>query len=579
MDKDLLVLKLVGNAFENEINSNEFITVAEIKSVENNGNEETTDKNTALISPLLLDKIKASHVNPFVNRTGVNYQKDFKYNPSFWLYLSKSSGLKKAEPLVVSWESGNHTTLNIDQGFLSTFQLSPRLLEDEIYWDDLSKPEYGIVQNKILSEYKFPTHSEAYVKIKKNYLRDYLFLRKKTAVQIITVKKDILIDNDILELLNGKDYYIEEFEKYEIRIRKYDHKENSAHLEMNGYNILFENSDYVQGKQETNIGHYWKGVEGLVTEWRARHEMPFEHIFVSDEVLGKYEADEDYEVFPDTGGVRFRNQWSISHCNRVGKNAIKIEIKKLYEGNRFEVIDYWNSFSINPSDVIEGENIAAKAKKLTKKYFLFGRLFSKLLNQHFDSNFSPSDIIKLDEEKIEYNGWSDFHDYQPISRHLNLKYFSKDQFLSRCNNLNKLLCENLSEKSLRKTVDIIGFPKVETQKLKSLGLLNQILKYLYIIHQSGLNPMSQSEIIIERVKELSEVGFLTEIFALNRIRQLDSHKTSQSKSTLHNALKDLKINSKAIAGNYADPCEQVYDSLNEMFKVINSFLSKAYTSN
>ena len=57
----------------------------------------------------------------------------------------------------------------IDQGFLSAFKLSPRLLKDEILWDDLKEPEYDVVRNKLLSQYKYPTHSKTYVRIKKEY--------------------------------------------------------------------------------------------------------------------------------------------------------------------------------------------------------------------------------------------------------------------------------------------------------------------------------------------------------------------------------------------------------------------------
>ncbi|MFC4211896.1 hypothetical protein ACFOWA_11925 [Pedobacter lithocola] len=126
------------------------------------------------------------------------------------------------------------------------------------------------------------------------------------------------------------------------------------------------------------LGHLWKGIDGLVTPECARHKMPFEYVYVSDKVLNKYENDEDYKVYPQSGSVAYRNQWSISHCERVGKNAIKIEIKKLYEGNRFDTIDYWNQFNIDPNDIVDGENIASKAERLTQKYFLFGRLFTSL---------------------------------------------------------------------------------------------------------------------------------------------------------------------------------------------------------
>ena len=114
MNKEQIISNLLGNILDSDFSNKEYITIAELNTVEKNGLIETIDINTALISPKLINKIKASHTNPFVNRTGVNYHKDFTYNPSFNLYLSPSAGLKQAEPLVVSWASGNHTTLSID---------------------------------------------------------------------------------------------------------------------------------------------------------------------------------------------------------------------------------------------------------------------------------------------------------------------------------------------------------------------------------------------------------------------------------------------------------------------------------
>ena len=277
-----------------DISSDDYITVAELSTTLADGLTKTIDTNTALISDTLIRKIKSSQINPVVNNSSAYYDKDYRYKPSFWLYLSKSSGLKKAEPLVVSWCSGNHTTLMIDQGFLSAFKLSPRLLKDEILWDDLKKPEYDVVRNKLLSQYKYPTHSKTYVRIKKEYLEAYLAFRKKTAIQIFTIKRDIPIDEEIYILLKDKKHFLEDFKQFEVKISRLDHKENMARLEINGFKVLLENSDH-NNEEKTVVGHYWKGIDGLVTEWRARHEIPFEYVYVSDKVLAVYEADEDAE--------------------------------------------------------------------------------------------------------------------------------------------------------------------------------------------------------------------------------------------------------------------------------------------
>lgn len=572
--KDEILSKLIGDLLDIQTEG-ENITIAELKTIDKNGLNETIDINTALISSNLLNRIKSSHVNPYVNLSGAYYREDYVYKPSFSLYLSKSSGLSKAEPLVVSWCSGNHTTFMIDQGFLSAFKLSPRLLEDEILWDDLKEPQYNVVKIKPLSEYDFPTHSEANVKVKKDYLETYLAFRKKVAVQVFTIKRDIAIDEEISTLLKNKKYFIEEFKQFEIRLSRFDHKEDIARLEINGFKVLLENSENNQ-EEETVIGHYWKGVDGLVTEWRARHEMPFEYVYVADKVLAVYEADEDYEVHPLSGSVSYRNQWAVTHCYRVGKNAIKIEIKKLYEGNRYTVIDYWNKFSIHPSEIIEGENIAEKAERLTRKFFLFGQIFTGLFNHLFELNYSSKDLIGLDEERIEYKGWAEFNEFSAIAQHVDLKSFSKEQFISRCKKLYILLGENLQEKPLRKIVNMLEFPVSITKEFRSIKLLELIIAYLKISDESGLHPVDNKETLVERVLEIKKFNALVELSAVNSIRQLDAHKANDSKTRLHKALHDLGIHPNAISNNYADACWHLYDSIEDMFKNANMFLSSLY---
>ena len=569
MNEQDIITKLIGNYLDVDISSDGYITIAELKTTQD---DVSIDVNTALVPPSLVSRIKSSHVNPVVETAGAYFDKNYEYKPSFWLYISPSSGLKKAEPLVVSWKSANNTVLSIDQGFLSAFCLVPRLLKDEIYWDNLSQLDYEVVKNKLISEYEFPNQTEAYVKIKKEYLDQYLAYRKKAAVQLFTIIKEIRHDNDIKELLDEQDSYLEEFEQFELRISKYDHKEDIARLEINGYKII----QVEELRDDTSpAGHYWKGIEGIVTEDRARHKMVGEYAYISDDVLQKYEVDDDYEVHPDSGGVRYRGQWAISHCERIGRNGIKVELKKLYEGTPDDVIGYWNKYSIDISEVGEGENIAAKAKCLTRKYFLLGRLFSQVANKICHSSFLPSEIITLNQKAIENTGWMEFPDYKPISCHVSLQSFSKDDFISRCKKLYILLRENLQERNLRKIINAIGFPLDDTKSYRSLKLLELFLKYLFVSVETGLDPVQDKETIVERTKELTDFNMLSRLFALNDIRQLDAHKNGNFTLKFNSALEEFDIEPPSISNNYARICDQIYDGLNDLFVDINNLLLKS----
>ncbi|MBS1595554.1 MAG: hypothetical protein JST90_14655 [Bacteroidetes bacterium] len=568
---------LIDKILRTEISTDGHITVAELNTHEANGYLETIDTNTAIISANLIGKIKPSHLNPCTEQVGVNYDPNFIYNPNSWLYISPSSGLKKAEPLVISWCSGNHTTLSIDQNFLSTFKLTPRLTKDRVFWDDLTRPQYDIVQNKLLSRYDFPYHSEAYVRINKNYLEDYLYLRKKSAIQIFVIQKDIQIDDSILRLLGSQDYFSQEFKQYNIRLRKLESSDKVVRLEVNGYKLLFELEEGVMVKRQELVGHYWKGIEGIVTHQRARHELPSEYVYVLDEVLSKYESDEGYEVYPSSASVHYRNQWSVTHCQRIGKNGIRIEVKRLYEGTPYEVIDYWNKFSIDLSEIIQGENIAERAKRLTQKYFLFGRIFSKLFSDICQLQFSACDIITLNEQTIEYTGWSQFSDYNSIAHHINFHSFSKEQFISRCKKLYILIGENLKEKSLRKIINTLGFPVEETEDYRGIKLLELALQYISISHESGLDPIRNKAVIVQRALDIKGASSLSRLFALNSIRQLDAHKNTDSRK-LELALNNFGIQSGSITNNYADSCERIYEGLDFMLSEINTLLSNIVLS-
>ncbi|WP_304708926.1 hypothetical protein [uncultured Rikenella sp.] len=570
MTEQEMITRLVGNYLDVDISGDGYITVAELKTTQD---KVSVDVNTALVPPSLVSRIKPSHVNLVVKITGAVLDKYCAYKPSFGMYVSPSSGLKKAEPLVVSWTCANKTVLSVDQGFLSAFRLVPRLLKDEICWDELSKPDYGVVKNKLISEYEFPSQTEACVKIKKDYLDRYLACRKKTAVRLFTVIREMSLDDDMKKLLGEGGSYVKEFDRFEIRISKYVHKEDVVRLEINGYEII-------PGKElredASPAGHYWKGIEGVVTEYRARHEMIGEYVYVSDDVLQKYEVDDDYEVCPDSGAVSYRGQWSVSRCERVGRNGIKVELKKLYEGTPYDVIEHWNRYSIDSSEVGEGENIADKARRLTRGYFEFGRLFCLVANKICQFSFSPSEIITLDQNAIDSTGWTDFPDYKPITHHVNGRRFTKDEFVSRCKKLYILLGENLQERNLRKVINTIGFPPGDTEGYRSLKLLELFLAYVSVSVETGLDPVQSKEIIIGRVKELAGFNMLSKLFALNEIRQMDAHKNSKATTLLkfNSALEEMGIEPNAISNNYAIACDRVYDGLTDQFGDICDLLLK-----
>ncbi|MBN8651454.1 MAG: hypothetical protein J0L67_08495 [Cytophagales bacterium] len=550
---DEIVVGLVADILEFSPKDKDSIVVANLGTYIHKGIKTTRDFTTVLISEERIPKIKASNVH----------------------------GLKKTEQLISTWSSGNHIHIAPDQNIPKTYKLNQRSVSDLIIWDDLTRPIYNVIENKPTSLYSFPDYSEAYVKISSEYLIDFLQKKEKAAIQIFQERRIIPITDEVERLLETKEYYIGHFKQYEVRLQKHASKQNFLQLEVNGFRVLYESSKLKQSSTLVKEhGHYWKGIDELVTNTKARHYFPFQYAYVSDEVLGRYESDDDYEVYPDSGSVYYRNQWCVSYCDRVGRNAIRVELKKLYEGTPDDVIDYWNSFSIDPDSINKNEeNIAALSERLLRKYLLFGRLFTQLVNKSTNDNLHPVEIISFDESEILKVGILLYPTFKPLTYHVNLESFSKDQFIQRCKNINKILVESLSERSLRTIVTKIGFPTEITSPMRSLKLLNLAVRYFYVANDTGLSPLNDKSEILVRLNDYKHVNMFSELFAINDIRQLDAHKAGQSaKQKLDNALESLGIAKSGISNSYARACDLVYLTLDEMFINVNNLLIKAFDS-
>lgn len=374
-------------------------------------------------------------------------------------------------------------------------------------------------------------------------------------------------------LIEDHDYHISEYPTFRVLLRRRQHDEHTLRMEITGYRLLLPEESR-NPDQPAFSGHDWKGINGPVNGYRARFEMGLAHAHVSDDVLAIYENDESYQVYPHSGSVRYASQWSVGHCERVGRNAIKVELKKLYEGTPYEVIDHWNKFSIDPDGInTSAENIEQKASRLIRNYFLFARLTSALFNKLINTTFTAMDVVNIDQEHMQQTGWQEFPLYDAIAAHVPASKFSKDQFLARCKKLYMLLGENLVQRNIRTLVKQLGFPNTETSAMGSIRLLELIIKYLKLAEESGLDPLNDRQAIIDRIAELKDYQSIPELIELNAIRQLDAHHSSDSRTKLYNSLKIFGINANALSNNYATATDQVYDRLAEMFSHLNFWLS------
>jgi hypothetical protein len=543
-----------------------------------NGIESTRDYQTLLIEPELIELIKPNEINQTAESSVCPiYDANYEYEGNSTVFVTGIDGLDKVKPLVISWDSANNITFQLDPYFLLTYGLTPRLTETQIKWDDLSKPKMDVVSSIPKSVYDFPIYSKSFVQIHRDYLQDYLMLRKKALIQVYCETRILPLNDELVELL-GENRFFEKTTKFNhFRFNKIS--ENKIFTEVTGFRqIELGNSIPFSKWDRKDKAHYWSGYNEKITRLNAKH---LEYVYVSDEVLGKYEQDEKYSVCPETGGVSYKNQWSVTKCNRIGRNHIEIELFKLYEGTPNEVITYWNKYEVDKSKIDNNrENIADKSKKLVFNYLRFGELLSSILNTNFDLNLSSQDLIKLNRKELNYNVWYNNESIKPITYHLEHK-LSKQAFLFRQKKLQLFLIENLVEKELRNiikntlNIDLDFFKKSPSEEFRSIKLLNFILNYIRISYEVGLDLKHDSKEINSRlVDELREMEIMSLLEALNKLRQLDSHQEgNKSNQKLISALKTLGIDPNEITSNYLTTCEAIYDKLDEGFKNVIDLLN------
>src|SRR5437870_5037499 len=100
---------------------------------------------------------------------------------------------------------------------------------------------------------------------------------------------------------------------------------------------------------------------------RAQGMTSANTVFVRDAVLGRYEGDDEFRINPEYGSVAHGNQWGISWTERVGRDLIELELKKIYEGARPEEVRHWHGFAVPgpPVASLAETNVGLRAKRIT----------------------------------------------------------------------------------------------------------------------------------------------------------------------------------------------------------------------
>jgi hypothetical protein len=339
--------------------------------------------------------------------------------------------------------------------------------------------------------WNFPSGTSARVCVRKDYLQDYLTLRQMALVQTYWEMRWGLSDEEMEEKLGPREGVNVELadRRYQLG-RSWEDKKMVAAQVWGARVIALPGPLPISENALEKEGLIWPGFKDAVTDAKAMQMGVIDCVYVKDTVLGGYEGRPEFRVNPESGSVTFGTQWGVGFCRRVGRDLIRLELKKLYEGVPPHITRQWHSHAVTPPSesalerMAREQNIGIRASEIVYGLVGLGESLSRLAEDASLRGLQTEDFVGLRREALDYQGWWTFEHIEPIGRHIS-ESLTEDAFLTRCMSLNKIVAEGFSEKALRLTLRSLGIPQDALEELRALKLLDRIVCMAQLAEQTG----------------------------------------------------------------------------------------------
>lgn len=500
------------------------------------------------------------------------------YDTTFWID-GRNGHNERFQTLINSWKRHDREVLVPDNVLLMTYGLVPRHLADgTVCWDDPHGPIYDVLRVKSHINYGDKTGNPlGLITIRRDYLEDFCHL-KACAPVVVYYEERFSSDDETFEpALNGR-----EGDQFELPGRLL----GMAVLN-DGYHAAAPQMSRVWGTRLVFLPQARPITDAKDPEltWPdgtepmnyQRASMKWVYGYVRDEVLKEYETSAEFQIHPESGGVSYGGWWGTSRTNRMGRDHIRLELKKLYEGCPPHVIAHWHRFAV-PQMVAERDhaahgnrNIATRAKNVLEAYLALTKALVCLAD-HTGMDYAQDDIGTLTSAEVAYGGWWAPAVMRPLYAVAPLAV-SREQFLERGVSLFKLL-ELLKPAALRTIARQLRVPKEQIKEFASLKLLACICQLATIAKKQGHSLSEDPDAVVPRWSSKEEVPVLQSLFALNRLRVSQAHTPgNEREAKISSAAAIFGIDVKATASGWGHAIDVLYDRLSDDLSEIARLIS------
>jgi hypothetical protein len=559
----------------------EHVVIAEISESDVNGYKGAKHVCTALIPMDLVDKVLKSPggIGWEVRSWGPlpTVSEGQIYETRFWIDGRKGID-EKFQTVINAWKRHDREVVLPDNVMLMTYGLVPRYLADgTVCWDDPQGPVYDVIRARSHVNYNQKSKGRlAIVTMRRDYLEDYCSLKACAAVAVYYEERFSSEDKSFEEVLAGREGHQFDLPGRQLGMATLKDKYHAAAPQFTrvwGSSLILKPMRRpISDAEDPELE--WPDHPGSMTLQRASKEWLYG--YVSDAVLTEYESHAEYTLHPESGGVSYGGWWGTSRTGRIGREHIRVELKKLYEGCPLHVILHWHKHAV-PEAVAEhdrknngNQNVALRAKAIAHSYL---RLTEALctLSDRLGAGFTQEDIGTLATMDINHGGWWTPEVLGAMANAIRLNA-SQDQFLARSVILFKVL-EQLKLAPLRNLVLTLGVPRDQVKDFGVLKLLGTLLQLCDIAEEQCYDLFGDAEAIAAFWDTKKLLPVMNRIFALNGLRVLAAHVPGAEKDKkLADAVKVFGIDVASTMTGWGLAMDAMYDGLAEDLNVIAGIL-------
>lgn len=548
----------------------EHVVIAEIDDSPYEGNKGVRKVSTALVPIDGLDDVLNA-------RGGIGWEvsswgphpcvdQGSTFDTHFWVEGRQGLG-EKFQTILNSWSHHDQEVVLPDSVMLMAYGLVPRYLEGGVVcWDDPRGPVYDVIRARSHVDYnRKSTRPLVRVTMRRDYLEDYCSLKGCAAVAVYYEERFSSDDKTFDEVLGadeGREFHLPGRLLGMANLNGPYHESNPQLSRVWGARLILRPTagSITEAKEPELV---WPDDDTPMSYEKASREWIFG--YVSDEVLAEYESRSEFTVYPESGGVSYGGWWGTSYTDRVGREHIQIELKKLYEGCPPHVIAHWHRYAVSKviaeADVkTHGErNIALRAKELIYAYLRLTETLAKLADR-LATGFTQEDIGGLTTSAIDYSGWWAQAELKALSAVVRVSA-TREQFLWRAVSIFKLF-EGLKPAPLRAILLQLKVPKDGINKFGALKLLATVCQLASVASEHGHELPDDADVVAGLWDTDIRLESLQRLFALNAVRICHAHTPSrENDQKIADAAAVFGIDVRSTACGWGYAIDALYDGL------------------